>query len=621
MADDDFSSDSSDPAAPREGPPEDWDGATWFDFAAGEWWALLPTRDGQTWRRDPPPVIAQGHRGGEYIFVTRARELREFTAGALHGRGGLADLFGGDHRWATRHYPGRDREGNPTGRPNAPALMEAMIRQCVDHAGYYDGSLPLRSIGVWAGPDGQPLVHDGARIFWKGIVHDPGEQIGEARYVLGSNRQAPAYVNLGRDGYEWEPSPLSDWAVVLAWLDEWHWAEPEALDLFAGAIWCLMLGDAPRWKSHTFVRAIAGSGKSTLLKLVAALVGGQAHPIQRTVSRARLEERFNHSAGALLLEEAEGDPGQEAERMKRILDLLLLLSDDGAVGGRFRREIDLHGPAMLVATLTDEWRATLKSRITLLELKRLGDRPGRDLLDESALAALTARAAELSPGLRARAIARFPLFQENLALIRTKILAMGGDTRNAAQVGHLLAGWACMSWDTPISEDELGRLERFREYLLAVRDAEEGSDDASECFSVLLGLPAQNEWHGGRKLTIGQLVARGREPDGDDWRKQLLPYGLRLEKLPGEFWNQAWLAIANAHPGLDRLFADYPQYRGGERRRTILSDLRGAKPSARPLRFAGPQKRALLVPPELLPSVADDRHDPDPRAPAPIEVT
>jgi hypothetical protein len=31
--------------------------------------------------------------------------------------------------------------------------------------------------------------------------------------------------------------------------------------------------------------------------------------------------------------------------MKAVLDLLLLLSDEGAVGGRFKRDIDLHGIA------------------------------------------------------------------------------------------------------------------------------------------------------------------------------------------------------------------------------------------------------------------------------------
>jgi hypothetical protein len=128
-----------------------------------------------------------------------------------------------------------------------------------------------------------------------------------------------------------------------------------------------------------------------------------------------------------------------------------------------------------------------------------------------------------------------------------------------------------------------------------------------------------------RRIHHRQLIAQAREPEGDAARRMLLGYGLRLSKLAGESWNEAWLAIANKHPGLDRLFVDYPNYRG-QRRTQILSGLRRrvgaveheANPSEIPLRFAGPQSRALLVPPELLPSAADDKHDADPRGPKDI---
>lgn len=620
---DDWSVDSEDPdrrAGGRSGPPEDWPKRSWYDFAAGEWWYRFGDEDAP-WRRDPPPIVPLGHDvSGDYIFVTKARVLRNFTSGQLHGRGGLADLFGGDLRWPTRHYPAVDREGAPTGRPNVALLMEALIRFCVDHAGYYDGSVPHRSVGTWRGPDGLPLVHSGDRIFHGGTIHAPGDAVGDARYVLGSDRQAPSYVNVGRRGYEWEPAGLVACHTVLGHLDEWHWTDNTALELFAGGLWCDMLGDAPRWKPHKFVRALAGSGKSTLLKYVASVLGGAAHPVVRTFSKARLEERFAHTACAILLEEAEGDPGREAERMKQVLDLLLLLSDDGAVGGRYKREIDLHGIATLVATLTDEWRTTIKSRVTLLELRRLRDRD-RPLLSSNAIEGMMQQAADLSPGLRARAIACWDLFQANLALIRQRIFDLGGAPRDADQLGHLLAGWACMSWNDPISEDELGKLARFQDYILTVRDQEEGLDDASECFNTLLGLPAKREWHAGEQRTIGQIIARARIAGNDDFRRKLLGYGLRMEKLPDEGWEQAWLLIAHRHPGLDLLFEDYPDYKG-QRRTQKLAELKRtidgieyeAKPTDRPYRFAGPQSRALMVPPQILPSLSDENQG-DPRAP------
>jgi hypothetical protein len=71
----------------RPGPPDDWPYPSWFSRIARDWY----------WRGqlDPCPVRALGHQGGEYIFITAAGEIRRFTSGQLHQRGGLPDLFGG----------------------------------------------------------------------------------------------------------------------------------------------------------------------------------------------------------------------------------------------------------------------------------------------------------------------------------------------------------------------------------------------------------------------------------------------------------------------------------------------------------------------------------------------
>ena len=611
--DDDFAVDSNDPtprADGRKGPPDDWDRPSWRDFSRMQWWYRW--REGYAHRLDQPPVLMLGHRAGEYFFVAASRELRSFTSGQLHGRGGLADLFAGDVRWAVRHYPSRDRDGNPTGRPNVPPLMEAMIQGCIAK-GYYDGSQPFRSIGTWL-ENGRPAVHTGNAIFHDGLIYRPGDEIGNSRYVLGPDRAAPAHVRRG-DSYEWEPLDVAGRHRIMAHLDEWHWDSPEARELAAGKAWCDVLGDALRWKTHGFIRAHAGSGKTTFLQYLSALLGSAAHSIQRTYSKTHLEELGKHTALAILLEEAEGDPGEDAQRLQQIMKLLLLLSDEGATGGRFKREIDLHGPVTMVATLTDDWRTTVKSRVVLLELRSLKSREGHKLLALEEVAAITAEARELSTGFRAAALASFDIFNANLKLTREKILSLGGDPRDADTVGHLAAGHATMTLGRVMREDEVGALERFRPWIMTLRDQEDGVDDATELLMTLLGLPAQN-WRGGDQLTIGQLVARAREQDNDDFRRALMPYGLRLDRrdlVDGtkETWREAWLAIAHRHPGLDRLLGDYPKYQGLKRSQ-ILAELKfngepAAKPTDRPLRFAGPQSRGLLIDPRLLPTVEDDK--------------
>ncbi len=601
-------------ASRREGPPDDWDSLSWHDYRRNEWWYRFGADAGREWRRDPPPARPIGHVDGSYIFVTAAGELRRFTASALHGKGGLADLFGGDLRWPRRHYPGRDRDGNPTDRPSIAHCMEALIGACVA-AGYYDGSIPHRSVGTWRGADGLPIVHAGDVVFAEGRILDPGSQVGEALYVVGGARQAPAHRPTGAGGFEWLPADVSAGHAVAALIDEWHWQDAEARDLYLGGLFCDLLGDAPTWKPHRFVRAPAGSGKSTLLKLQRAILGGAAHPVQRTYSKAYLEQHFAHTACALLLDESESDT--EAERVRKLWDLVLLLSDDGASGGRGTsggqaRQIDLRGSVTMVATLTEAWKATIRSRVAFLELRPLAQRADRPPAPPSVMAKQLERAAALSPGLRARAIVRFGLFQENLARARAKILELGGAPRDADQLGHLIAGWATMTSDRPLDGADVADLDRFRPYVLTVSDEEDGADDPSELLNTIWGLPAPS-WRGGDQLTIGQLVARARFDDAIEARRSLLSLGFRFQKLPVETWAQAWLAIANRHPALDRLLVDYPQYKGPKRsqilvglRRLVDGTTWEAKPSEIPLRFGGPQSRALLLPPVLLPSLADE---------------
>lgn len=606
--DDDFAVDS-DLSEPREGggPPDDWTRPSYYDRKLREWYWLG--------KADACPVTPLGFRGGEYIFVTAAREIRGFRSSQLHGRGGITDLFAGKMWWPLKHFRKWDAEAQKSvGKLQEKTCVARFIDLCTV-AGLYDGSQPHRSVGTWRGPEGRPIVHSGDRIFDAGKIHGPGAVIDGALYVIGSNRQAPDYLNEGGPGlgsFSWAPAPLSVCQTVAAHLDEWNWQDLEARDLFMGGLLCDMLGDAPLWKPHKFVRAPAGSGKSTLLKYVRALLGGSAHPIQRTYSKARLEEHFAHTACALLLDEAESDT--DVERLRKITDLVLLLSDDGATGGRFQREIDLHGLITMVATVRDDWRSTIKSRVVCLELRSLLERKDKPPLPSEGVTALIEKAHQISPALRARAIAVYPtLFVENLKLIRARILELGGTPRDGDQLGHVIAGWACMTSDQVLSADELRALDRFLPYIVSLADAEDGADDAGDFTNVLFGLPAQS-WRGGDQLTIGQLVARGRKSENHDVRRTLLGYGLRFDRVQGENFEQAWLAIANRHPGLDRLFGEYAQYKGS-RRAQILAGLSRkvgeqvyqAKPSDKPLRFAGVQSRAYLLPPELLPSLDEEK--------------
>jgi hypothetical protein len=180
---------------------------------------------------------------------------------------------------------------------------------------------------------------------------------------------------------------------------------------------------------------------------------------------------------------------------------------------------------------------------------------------------------------RARAIDRFPLFCENLAKARTRVLELGGSPRDADQLGHLIAGWATMTSDEPLSDGEVCDLERFEPYIMTLAEEADRTDDPSDCLHTLFGL-SSGIFDQGSELTLGQVIAHAREGDaGVKMRHALRSLGLRLERLESqatgqlETWPEAWLAVANKHAKLEKLFADYPQFQTPKRAQ-ILSGLK-----------------------------------------------
>lgn len=616
---DDWSTDSIDPA-PRDdgqpGPPDDWPLPSWFDRQDNDWW----WREKGRWRRDPCPVQPLGTREGEYIFITAFGEIRRFTSGQLHGRGGLTDLFGGSLWWPLKHYRKWDPvNGELKGALQRERCIAALMRCCLV-AGFYDGSRPVRGVGTWRGPDGEPIVHAGQRIFHNGRVLDPGVEIGEALFVIGGDRAAPAHVfrNDERGAFEWAAAGAEIGRIVSAHLGRWTWDSEEACELFQGGLHCDMLGSALLWLPHKFVLAPYGSGKSSLLRYARALSGGAAHGVQKTYSKAYLEQHFAGTAAAFYLDEAESDA--EGDRIRRIFELVRLLSDDGAEGGRGgsggkSRRLDVHGTVTMAATVTEEWPPQDRSRITLLELRPFADRPAHDPpAPPEVIAAMLQRAAEMSAALRARALDRWDLFQRNLAIARAAILKMGGQPRDADQLGHLVAGWKTMTSDDELGDDD--SLERYRPFIMSLVEGETGDDAPSDLLNTIFGL-VPDIWRSGERMTVGQLIALARdekESDAGHWRRALMPLGLRLEKRDDETWSQAWLAVANKHAGLDKLLSGYPAYQGPKRsqtlkelRRTLEGVPHKAVRSESHMRFAGVQSRYVLVPPAFLPTNGEER--------------
>ena len=611
--DDDLGIPSIDPT-PREdgqpGPPDSWTHPSWYDGKENDWWFRPP--EGTRWQRDPCPVRPIGARDGEYFFVTPFGELRSFTASQLNSRGALSDLFGSGESWTYRHFRKFDAEKQTfIGSVFKDRCASALLRFCM-RKGYYSFNTSCRRTGIWDGPDGEPVVHAGDRIFHAGQVHRPGFHVGPWIYLIGDTAGVPAMeVDANGLRFEWVPADASVGRNVSGHLDEWAWDTPEACELFQGALHCAMLGSWLKWLAHVFLEAPAGSGKSALLKYARALLGGASHDIQSNYTKAHFEQNFVGMACAFPIDEAERD--SDPQQIQRLIEFVRLLSDGKASGGRGSasgkgRRIDVHGAVLMAATTTGDWLPQDRSRITLLELLPFRDRTNRSPAPPEVLEGIVAQADELSSKLRARALTRTALFLANLRVARASVMGMGGSPRDADQIGHLVAGYYTMIRDEPLAQDE--DLSRYQPFIISINDADTGEDEPTELLNTLFGI-APDTWRSGHRPTVGQVIARAREENGTDARGLLPSYGLRLEKRGKELWDSAWLCVANKHPGLDELFARYPRY-VGKTRKTILKQLRRtidgqvwrAQPSGEKERlyFGGTQQRFISIPPVFLPT-------------------
>ncbi len=594
-------------------PPDDWEPPSWRNREDKSWW----WRDDEgKWRPDPCPVRCRGFVDGNFHFITAFGEARVFRSGELHSRAGLPDLFGGEFWWMLRHFRKYDLEKKAlVGKIQREKCVAYFIRES-GLAKYNDGTKKLRKVGTWQGPNDRPVVHSGDSIFYDGKIYRPGDEIGDIFYVVGGKRAAPSFSPIGDygRGYRWLPAGGSVGRTVAAHLGEWVWDSAEALDLFLGGLHCDMLCSSLSWLPHKFVVAPQGSGKSSLLEYARALVGASAHDVQKSYTKAWFEQNFASTGCAFYLDEAESD--EDGGRIRSLFEMVRLLSDDGAQGGRGSasgqaRKIDVHGTVTMAATLTEEWKPQDRSRITLLEIRPFADRTDQPPAPPEQLKSQLKQAAEFSPALRARAVETWDLFQRNLTIARAAILEMGGQPRDADQVGHLIAGWKTMTSDADLGEAD--QLERFRPFIMSLAEADDADDAPHDLLNTLFST-APDLWRSGERLTIGQMIAKARteDPEASQWRRALPPNGLRLEKQAGETWAQAWLWVASKHVGLDRLFTNHPTYRGSKRAQ-ILRQLRrsdgkvtiAATRSQGTARFAGAASRYVLIPPAFLPSEVD----------------
>lgn len=551
----------------------------------------------------PLPIVPLGRLDGRYFFFDPLGELREFPEARLGAFSAQADLFAGDMSYLRAAWPRFDRNGEPSGH-NREMACAGLMAMCAE-AGLWDPETPIRGRGVWLLPDGRILCHSGDRLHVGN--DDPlraGIRLSQAVYPRKPNVLSPAVEAASavqvrewkRDFTWWRFAPLGLGGV----LDD---RGPDGLggELLYCALCLALLGAAPSWRVHVFVRGAQGSGKSTLSSFALAALGGQGVTMNNFT-----EPGFRHTlaneARAIWLDEAEGDETSQAGgATQAVIRVIRQMSGGegvkGARGGAdgIARHFEIAGCVFLSCINLPPLLPQDLARLLMLELL-----PSPASHEAPARLAI-ARAEALSPALRRRALSGWSRFQANLALIRSSLISRGCNARQADQLGSLLAAGEMMANDSPIdAADAEDCAETVVPLIDAIRAEESDGSDAARCWRLLLSQRV-DAWRSGEAQTVGRLLLSAQSEVGNEAQQALKTLcGMRLQLTASKSMPEApCLYVARQHQFLRAAYRDTPWREGGWA--YTLARLEGAALSKNPVRLVGPKERVVAIPMEHLP--------------------
>jgi hypothetical protein len=543
------------------------------------------------------PVRPLGHNGGIYYYLSKAGEIRRLQD-KDHKRLQILSLFDGDDQWLIEHCPAFDKDGNAReGVWSHDAAAKRLIRLAA-RQGLFDPNTPVRGPGVWRTGNGRLVVHagnaiasltaddcvelaEGGGLRWE----HAGQVIDGGLYAATSRCQRPAD----------EPARRSVGGKVLAALKLWCYDSPLSPDIILGFLGAAMLGGAPAWRVHLLLSAQGGSGKTWLMNFLDAALGGMG-AYSNDASEAGLRQALTGESRVLLLDEAEGDEGS-AGKVEAVIRLLRLMSSGsganvmrGSAGGR-AQSFQVTGCAVMAAILPPPLKPQDRSRICVINVLRPPSSQSTARAAEKAAAAIR-DVRKVAPGLRTRAIAGWPRFQETFDLYRAGLIAKGLSGRNADTLATILSGRDLMLQDgVPDTDSIEADIEKFAP-IMAIADEAEDEGEGQQCLTHLF-TSAIDRWHQGEKSTVGELVM--------DRRNDILArVGLKIRNVD----EGDGLLVANQHVGLARIFEGSKWSDG--RWVTALRYLDGAGPFEKAVRMSGLLSRVSYIPPQHLPRRTDD---------------
>lgn len=503
------------------------------------------------------PVQPLGKLGQVHYFLDERGQLIGLTPEKVN-KNHIRSLFGRRSELCDQFWPRLsdklDRDGNPVITGWKPEIAGDMLMRACAWEGIFDPQGKVRGRGAHRGSDGELVLHRGDKIYFAGSSNDGWQDPG----LIGGfvYPTAPGLPRPDPDDVTSAPAE-----GLLAMLRTWQWARP-LIDpmLLLGWIGAAMVGGALTWRPHAWVTGSSATGKSSLHELLDLVFdGGALHTADAT--DAALRQLLLQQTLPVFFDELEAE--EDNRRNKAVVKLARLASSGAVVfrGGQDHvgHEFVVRSCFLFSSILLPPMLAQDRNRLALLELQRFPKGARKPAFDEDEIKLVGRQ-------LLKRLCEQWHRFDDTMRDYALALEEQGHGGRSQAQFGTLLA-----IADLLLYDETDGEVVAMRAGWLEASSLSELASDLADEEEIVqfLGnsfLPAQKG--GEEPEPIVRLLRRAIEADGDKWRERLENFGLRVvaieerdgkvgaKKPKGEASTELFLAIANQHEGLKKIFRE-----------------------------------------------------------------
>jgi hypothetical protein len=431
--------------------------------------------------------------------------------------------------WVANYKAGDGDKTNYTRAAND--LISASIKR-----GRFD-SHSLRGLGVWLDDD-RVVVNTGDKLY-----------VDNREMPLAWDKGCYIYVHTHHKmRLSKNVATIDECRLLLDACSGLKFTDDKAMHLLAGWLAIARVAGALPVRPHIWLTGGSATGKSTVLtRLIEPALGGQ-HTFLSCVggtTEAGIRQTLKSSSLPAVFDEFESVNKATKERHESIIELLRNTWSatngqiiKGSAGGT-SNSFNLAFPALLssigVNLLTDADR----SRFSVLELMPHGDDPTQFARLCDALNKITP---ELGNRIFNRMVQMIPALLKNYALLRDAI-ARQSRQRLGQQIGMLMAGWCCLSYDETITE-ETARAIAIELEVEKINEDRETEEQA--CLRHLMTTIIRlDEGQSNESASIEQVIFAKSE-DGEGHAKELRKYGILVK--------DGFIYVSNKHSFLQKVF-------------------------------------------------------------------